>query len=122
MPRPTDVPEDFFEKSEQTFNSCEEIPAALKNGPVRKTLLEVWHSAMWLQGQLAMHGLDEDSIQEVSFAHGQMSLGRDPWDVAYALMGEHLQGRVPIPGEELAERALFGGSIPMRKVPEGKEQ
>lgn len=119
--RPDDLTEEFIQGCRQMFLASTEIPEAMKRGNLGDVLWEVWLSGAWLRGQLLDAGCPEDQVVNISFAHGQMCMGRDPWFVARAVLSQYQKGFAPKAGPALAQTLLNGEPVPVYRV-DGEEE
>jgi hypothetical protein len=122
MPRPDTLTPEFLARAEKLFDDCPDVPDYAKKEPVRVRLLEIWIAGTVLQQGLQDRGCDPEFAQQIGFAHGQLSFGRDPWDAGEAILNAYDEGFYPPPGEELAkviaQQTFAGiGTIPLRPLP-----
>jgi hypothetical protein len=113
MPRPSDVTDADIKKWTEEY---EQIKHSRKYIDC-KARLEVYCAGCWLSQRIQESlELTELELSAQVEAHGQISLGRDPWSVAKIVLEEVLSGTVYRPGRELAE-ALFDGRLDARFGP-----
>lgn len=108
---------EFRSKCLKALEHYADVPAFLKKDP---RFIEVWVSGAWLNNKLAELGFSEEDTRKVGFAHGQMSLYKNPYEVAarFLTMASTKPTSLPEPGEKLAEELC---SEHMKKTSEGLE-
>lgn len=117
MPRPANLDTAFVAECETSFDAADEIPTALKQSDSREFLLELWISGIVLKAALTHQGCVEVLADQILFAHGQLSVGRDPWDVGDYIYEHYKAGFYPLPGEALLQASFAGKQLPMAPVP-----
>jgi|GEM_PF-5244547 len=115
--RPDDMTPEFLAQCEQAFDQSAEVPPYAKRGPVRTQMLEIFTASTWLLGNLIDIGCPEALAQQICFSHGQLCLGRDPWDVADNLLGNYHKGFYPLPGQGLTDAEQNQTEAPLGKAP-----
>lgn len=107
MPRPDFTPEKLAEYEKAVDRAMEDprIPSFMRTLPVMR---DVVMSGVWLSDQLFNEGAPEKEVHDVTFAAGQMSVGRDPWACSEKCLVLWREGRGPKPGPELGDRLLTG--------------
>lgn len=114
--RPADLTEEFIAGCRAVFLISENIPQQMKTGLLGDVLWEVFLSGAWLRGRLHELGCPEAKIINITFAHGQMCAGSDPWYIAEVVLEQYHKGLAPQAGADLADRLLNGEPIPVYKV------
>jgi hypothetical protein len=116
MPRPATIPASYVESCEEAFAETDALPEVLKGGENRPFFLELWISGSWLRDTLLEHECPEALSGQICFAHGQLSMGRDPWDVVDYLLEAYGKGLYPEPGEQLALESMAGAQVSLSEV------
>lgn len=118
MPRPPNLTPEFIAECETSFDDAAEFPSEMKEGPLREFMLELWISGIVLKLALLALGCNPTFADQILFSHGQLAVGRDPWDVGDFIYEHYKAGFYPPPGEELQMASYSGRQIPMVPLPE----
>jgi len=114
--RPPELTPEVIALCRLEFEQSSAVPPGWTTGLLGDVLWEVWLSGYWLRNQLVERGAPEKMAQDICFAHGQMSVGRDPWLVTKELLKQFELGFKPEPGRELAEALLQGAPVQVTPV------
>ena len=113
--RPENLTPEFIQSCSDAFQAAKDVPADFKTGFLGEILFEVWMAGVVLQRGLEEAGASQETIHDIQFAQGQMSMGRDPWVVSENLLKKYKENLTPTPGIELA-RDLLEGKEPQLKT------
>jgi len=107
MPRPTFTPEKLAEYEKAVDHALKDpgVPSFMRSLPLMR---DVTMAGVWLADQLLAEGASKEDVNDVTFASGQMSVGRDPWACSERCLVLWREGRCPKPGPELGDRLLMG--------------
>jgi hypothetical protein len=83
MSRPNNISNEDISRWDEIIDSEENLPSILKNSAVIK---EVCYAGQWLSEELRKLDCKEDHIVRIAYTCGQLSFGRDPWDVAIKML------------------------------------
>ena len=124
MPRPPSAPETLARYEASARAAVREALLFVPGPELLPVLLEACISGEWLREELLRVGATEEETYRLTFAAGQMCVGRDAWEVAQTVLTLFKEGEPPAPGPELAERLLRGdvsdlppGGLRIRTVP-----
>lgn len=118
MPRPESLLPEFIRNCEASFDASAEIPEGMKSGTLRAFMLELWIAGIVLKEALVQSGCNETLADQILFSHGQLSVGRDPWEVGDYIYEHYKAGFYPTPGEDLLVASFSGRRLPMSPVPQ----
>jgi hypothetical protein len=72
-----------LQEYDNNINEDERIPQAFKDNEI---LREICRSGLWLGEQLQQLGCNELLILRIQYTAGQLSFGRDPWEVVQEVL------------------------------------
>ncbi len=81
-------PNDISDEDIQRWNSIIENDKAhitdvvIKETYNRPEVIEVCLAGLWMAEQLSEMGVEDETIYEIQYQAGRLSVGRDPWEIS----------------------------------------
>lgn len=91
MSRPNYISNSDIDRWNQNIENDPQISKAMLNCSIIK---EVMYAGLYLIDQLDKLNCPTHQIIQIQFTAGQISFGRDPWDIAQLLLQEYKDGKL----------------------------
>jgi hypothetical protein len=83
MKRPEFITNEDIMRWSENIDNDDTLPQAVKESPV---IREVCYAGLWISEELEKLGCSKELISKVQYTGGQLSFGRDPWEVHQRLL------------------------------------
>lgn len=94
MSRPDFITEEDIAKWDHIIDTDPAMPIAVLDEPL---IREVMYAGLWLTEELIKAECSEENIFLLQFTAGQLSFGKDPWDVHQEMLDDYLNNRIEFP-------------------------